>query len=334
MRAPRILAPLASATALASAATIGCSLRPWTPSVSVAYWAQGVPAARPTALPTSADAMARWQLPAENPWARYVKLTLLGSLDAFGSDAALPDVSRLEVVATADDAASHLADAGVPNDAAFVVDLRGAGSVTFGAKLSQRSPRAIAAIPTFNNWPADDELIPAEETLAAMITDRPSAPVYGDPGRPVFLLDAWRLAYRYDEPDDVTYDNRYVLGPADLPDAPALRGQGLAKVIYVVEDLDETETEEDDLYATALAWQSAGIQLYLVDLEFLRGLPAGRDWSAALEKHRYVVQPRETVFDDHGFWVRAHGGFGGVHARPSVIHGGRGSHGGFHGGGG
>jgi hypothetical protein len=280
--------------------------------------------------------MSHWQLPPGNPWARYSKMTLLASLDAFGADASLPDVRSLEVVSAADDAATHVANAGLPRDAAFVVDLRGAGSVTFGARLSQRSQQAIAPIATFNNWPADDELIPAEETLAAMIGQSPTMPAAAssDPGRPVFLLDAWRLAYRYDEPDEYTYDNRYVIGGADLPDASALRAQGISKVVYVVESLDETETEEDDLNAIAQAWQSAGITLYLVDLEFLRGLPAGRDWSGELEKYRYVVAARETILDDHTFWVRAQGGFGGVHARPTIIHAGGIVHGGVHGFGG
>lgn len=331
MRAPRLLAPLASATALAA---VGCSLRPWTPSVSVAYWAQGVPAARPTTLPTSAEAMARWQLAPGNPWAPYGKVTLLASLDAFARDAALPDVRTLDVVASADEAAVRLAGAGLPADAAFVVDLRGAGSVTFGARLSQHARQVVAPVPTFNNWPADDELIPAEETLAALIGETPKLPAIGDVGRPVFLLDAWRLAYRYDEPDDATYDNRYVLGAADLPDAAALRAQGITRVIYVVEDLDEAESEEDDLTSIALAWQAAGVQLYLVDLAFFRGLPEGRDWSSSLEAHRYAARPRETVLDQPTFWARAHGGFGGLRARPTRIHGG-GFHGSrYHGGGG
>ena len=53
----------------------------------------------------------------------------------------------------------------------------GAASIAFASSLARYSNQPIAAIPTFNNWPAENELVPAEETLTAMIEmpPRPAA---------------------------------------------------------------------------------------------------------------------------------------------------------------
>lgn len=69
-----------------------------------------------------------------------------------------------------------------------------------------------------------------------------------------------------------------------------------------------------------------------VDLAFLRAPPPQRDLGDALERQRYVVQPRATIFEEDAFWSQTYGGFGGVHARPSALRSGP-YGGGFHGGG-
>jgi hypothetical protein len=141
----------------------------------------------------------------------------------------------------------------------------------------------------------------------------------------VFLLDAWRLAFREDEPDDDVTDNRYMLTPADLPDPAALRAQGIARIVYVVEDLDDTETEEDDLHEAFMAYQAAGISIFMVDLAFASKEIHGQVvWNEVLVHHRYMVAPRVTICSDVRFYARARGGFGGVHGVPS---GGRGGFG-------
>jgi hypothetical protein len=72
----------------------------------------------------------------------------------------------------------------------------------------------VSLVTTFNNWPADNELVPAEETLAALVTMQPNLGADDEAGAcPVFLLDAWRLAYRDDEINDEVTDNRYMLTP-------------------------------------------------------------------------------------------------------------------------
>lgn len=229
----------------------------------------------------------------------------------------MPDVSKLVSVNSAMAAATRVAQMGLPQDAMWVVDLRGAASVAFGTTLSQRAAMPTAVVPTFNNWPADNEVIPAEETLAAMVSMSPRRPQPEDIyARPVFLLDAWRLAFRNEEVDDQMFDNRYYLNQADLPDIERLRTQGIRRVIYVVESLETVTTEEDDLHALFTAYQEAGIEIDMVDLALLAGYSQGGTWADALPLHVLLVVPRVTVFDNPGFFLRARGGFGGMYAHP------------------
>jgi hypothetical protein len=317
----------------------GCVSRPWTPSVDLAYWAQE-PDVRATALPSRDDAMRRWQLPPADPWAPYAKYTLVSAIDSMpGGSIELPDVDSLDDVQRARAAALRIAQAGLPPGTLFVVDMRGAASVAFGVALSKATDGRVSLVPTFNNWPADDELVPAEETLAAMATMAPYVDPDAQGTTPVFLLDAWRLAYRFDSPGDDTYDNRYILTTSDLPDAATLRSRGIVRVVYVVHNLDDTAVEEDDLHPCFMDWQSAGIRISMVDLDVLeRPLPP-QGWGVVFDDEVLLVQPRVTIIDEPGFYMRAHGGFGGIHARPGVHGGGagwifHGGWGGLHGGGG
>jgi hypothetical protein len=302
--------------------TTACATRPWTPSAPVAYWAEEPALERPITVPTQTDTASWWQLPPESPWKRYEKLTLIASLDTVPRAAEMPDVAQLDVVAHAQQAALAVAAAGLPSDSMWVVDLRGAASVAFGAALSRRAQTPIAPVLTFNNWPAEEELIPAEETLAALVTMSPRLPQPSEVGaRPVFLLDAWRLAYRFEPTEDDVTDNRYYLTQSDLPDVETLQQQGIRKLVYVVESLDDTSVVEDDLQETFLAYQHAGIQIYMVDLPSLsRELSPGPESWGSLESHGFYVEVRPTILEDPRFYVRAHGGFGGAHSGPSPFY--------------
>lgn len=309
--------------------SLACTFRPWTPAVSVAYWAEEVPPPRMLAVPPTADLFARWQLPPSIQWSRYQKLTLLASLEGVSGMRALPDIDALAVVHDAESAAARLASVGVPSGTLFLVDLRGAASVAFGAALSQRAQEPIAPVLTFNHWPAENELIPAEETLSALVSRSPKLPTAAElDARPVFLLDAWRLAFRFDRPDDDVYDNRYTLNTSDLPSPQVLANQQIRQVIYLVESLDETEQEEEDLHPILRAYADAGIAIHMVDLAWLRGLSPGLAWGPTLSSYRLSVPPRVTLLDDPAFYARARGGFGGVHFGPSpfrhgsLVHGG------------
>jgi hypothetical protein len=284
-------------------------------------------------LPTSVQAIERWYLQPSSPWAQFFKLTLLSSLDNEQTTAGLPDVSQLAVVAEARCAATHVAAAGLPPRTAWIVDLRGAASVAFAATLSQQAHEPVAAVATFNNWPADDELIPAEETLAALVS---MAPRLADPSlsaTPVFMLDSWRLAYRSERVSDDVVDNRYLLTSSDLPSAAQLRAQGISNVVYLVANLDDTAVEEDDLNFTMLEYAHDGIAITLLDLPSLCELDSRARLDGLLARR---LEPRErvTLCSDVDFYARGRAGFGGFHAGPSPFSGGHWHGGGWSGGGG
>ena len=244
-----------------------------------------------------------------------------------GNQAELPDVSKLLTVNNAIAAAAQVAATGLPDDAMWVVDLRGPAAVAFGSYLSRHAQPPVSIVPTFNNWPASNELVPAEETLAAMATMLPQAPPPEAQGsRPIFLLDAWRLAFRSEDIEEDVVDNRYYLNQADLPDAQRLHEQGIRRVIYVVEQRGDVETEEDDLNTIFYAYQQAGIVVHFVDLELLAGRSPAVPWVEVLQKSEFVIAPRQTIIYDSAFYLRARGGFGGLLARPHHIFGHYGLH--------
>jgi hypothetical protein len=264
-------------------------------------------------------------LPAGDPWSPYAKYTLPTALDASREPPDLPDVTALPHVRRAQRAAAQIGAAGFPRGTLFVVDLRGAASVAFGTALSRASAAHVSLVPTFNNWPDPDEMVPAEETLAAMTTWSPAEGAVDGRTTPVFLLDAWRLAYRFEDPGEGAYDNRYILNPSDLPDAATLRQRGVDRVLYVVEDREDSDVEEDDLHACFLRWQAAGISLAMVDLSELEvpfpptpPLASGR-WFRIFDEDALVVRPRSTIVDAPSFYARARGGFGGLAAQPVSV---------------
>jgi hypothetical protein len=288
-----------------------------------------VPTMHAARVPSFDEAAASWLLPATNPWAPYQKSTLLSALDTSEHFAELPDVLELGVVAEARRAAAAVGAAGPSRGTMWVVDLRGAASVAFGAMLSIKSLEGIAPVLTFHNRPSSNELIPAEETLAALATMRPRLPMDTEAGQPVFLLDAWRLAYRYDQPDDEVTDNRYMLTPSDLPNADVLLARGIDRILYVVESLETATEEEDDLHEAFEAYQAAGVAICIVDLARLTRVDPGSLWDDLVCDQRplYVNPERVTIVSDPGFYIRARGGFGG----PVVLHGGGHRFGGGHG---
>jgi hypothetical protein len=310
-----------------------CVSEPWTPSVPVAYWSQPVPEGHSTSGNIhTADLMQRWALPDTDPWARYQKMTLITSLDDMEMATKLPDTSGLDVVQNARASARRIGAAGIPTDTMFIVDLRGPASVAFGAELTRATSAPVSLVLTFNNWPAEDEVVPAEETLSALVHDSPRA---NGGGAPVLLLDAWRLAFRFDEADPGWVDNRYMM--MDMPGADVLAQRGIKHVIYLVESLDDTEVEEDDLNETFLAWQTAGIQIAMMDLGSFDDQPVYQ-WDGIMRRHFMNIGPRRLLIHDPHFYVGAHGGFGGLRATPGVAGGhahwgGGGFHGGGHGGG-
>lgn len=314
MRA-HVLTPLAL---LSSACVVG---RP--PSDGFLARAEPVPGPRDLFLPSAHRAFAAWQLPADDPWARFSKWTLLASLGDSTSSGQLPDVRSLSVVARAERLGAQLAATGLPPDTMWVVDLRGAASVAFGNAMSHAAPHPVSLVLTFNNWPAAQELIPAEETLAALVTLRPRLPEPSVSGsRPVFLLDAWRLAFRDEETDDQAVDNRYYLTSSDLPPPEVLRDRGIRQIVYVTETLGtdpESAVEEDDLHETFMRYAQAGVGITLLGMDELDG-EGPQVVQRVITTRRYIPRPRSTVLLSPGFYARSRGGFGGPRARP-LFHG-------------
>ena len=83
-----------------------------------------------------------------------------------------------------------------------------------------------------------------------------------------------------------------------------------------------------------LEWERAGVPIAMVDLDRLERPILADRWDAVWLDDPLYVEPRVTLLDEPHFYVRARGGFGGIHARPSPIHGGGGwtVHGGYGGG--
>jgi len=287
-------------------------------SVDMALRSYVEPPRRTIQAPARADLIQRWLLPPGSPWVAYEKLTLPSALGGTSAPTTLPDVEQISEVRLARLAGQAVAAAGLPADLAWFVDLQGAASVSFAHAVSEGTPATVAAVPLFNNWPAPDELVPAEQTLAAMIALPPRLPLPGDEGaRPMFLLDAWRLSGKQELIDDEVVDNRYMLTRADFPSADVLRMRGIVRVVYVVAS-DEITDEEDDLHDLFEAYASAGIALYVLDISTLARLrePGEEAWFVEMEGRRLSVRHRRTCVHDPAFYERAHGGFGGVHVIP------------------
>jgi hypothetical protein len=312
--------PLAAIGAITLVAT-GCAPEPVT-AADVVSRAPPTSEAVHLTLPSRDELIALWQLPPGDPWAPYEKFTLPTALDQAQVPGELPDVGALQEVYAARCAAAHAAEAGLPPGTMWVVDLRGAAAVAFGSELSLRARQSLAIVPTFNNWPAEGELVPAEETLAAMIAMPPRAPAPGPQASvPVLLLDAWRLAYKDQEIDESVVDNRYMLSEGDLPSAEVLRSQSIGRVVYLVEDRASVAWEEDDLNGVFLSYKEAGIEIDIVDVPWLCDdrVAAQPTWWPLLSSCPLSVLPRCTVVEDECFYARARGGFGGIHARPFAI---------------
>jgi hypothetical protein len=302
-----------------AAVATGCADGPTVPAPTMPEgWHEA--GAVETAVPAYEDVLRRWQLPADDAWAPYAKYTLITALDHQGGRYPVPDIGSLEEVQQATPAALRLASDGLPPDVMWVIDLRGAASVAFGTTLSAAAREPVSLVPTFNNWPADNEFVPAEETLAALVTLAPNPNTSRPgPGRPIFLLDAWRLAYRNELPEDDVYDNRYALAPTDLPAAQVLAERGIRRVVYVVENRAKVHSEEDDLNAAFVAYRLAGIRIAMVDLADLAGAPADYEAKWGHADVWLDVVPRVTILEQPSFFGRSRGAFGGVRAMPHVV---------------
>jgi hypothetical protein len=293
-------------------------------------------------LPPAQVAIARWELPADNPWSAYSKWTLLAWLGPSPVQLELPDARARVGGTNAECAARTLAFSNPPRETAWLVDLPGAESVAFGATFTELAGQPLSPVLTFNNWPQANELVPAEDTLSALLEYAPRLPLPGEPGAPVFLLDAWRLSNVGETVAPGVFDNRYLLTSADLPAADALTARGIRQVVYLVENLDQMTHALEDVHPILLSYQEAGLGVSMIDLRELcrptvdegEPLPTGADiggWSGWYRRWTLRLEPRREHRVE-ALFRSSPGGFGGPHATP--IHLGGGVIGGIHGGGG
>ena len=78
---------------------VGCGhLRPWTPSVSVAFWSEDVPEGKDYTLPSSTVLASQWTVPPGSPWGRYHKGTLISAAVAAPPSPDIPEVEPAKVV--------------------------------------------------------------------------------------------------------------------------------------------------------------------------------------------------------------------------------------------
>lgn len=172
-------------------------------------------------------------------------------------------------------AEDFLAHAQNAAETAIIVDMPGPDSAAFGAGLAA----AAQLIVTFDNFPHPLGVVPAHETLAAMLhyAGEVEAKQTAAPARaaPVFLLDANRLETYRDA--DTQFDNRYL---ARLPSAQKLQEMNVSSIIYVVPDRTRTE-ELDDLNEDFVEYKNKNLNVALLPMSDFA--PAdenvAREWS-------------------------------------------------------
>jgi hypothetical protein len=153
------------------------------------------------------------------------------------------------------------------DDVLLVIDLPGPDAVAFAAGLAQLAEPVF----TFDNWPHPLGVVPAHQTLSAVVYYRPLFEKASSGARKMtaFVLDRNRLLPYTD--DGAKFDNRYV---ARLPAASALTSANTKHVLYVSPAGSEVQ-ERDDLNDDFVGYERAGIDVRVVGAdEFVVG-PGG-----------------------------------------------------------
>jgi len=137
--------------------------------------------------------------------------------------------------------------------AAVIVDLPGPEAVAFAAGAAG----VLDPVFLFDNWPHPRGVVPAHMTLAAAAYYQPLFARKRAPAgaAPLFVLDRARLAPYGDEASQ--FDNRHV---ARVPGAPALKGLGVSRVLYVAPTSADTR-ELDDLNDDLVLYAGAGLDV-------------------------------------------------------------------------
>lgn len=176
-----------------------------------------------------------------------------------------------------------------PRQWALIVDLPGPDSAAFTAGLAP----AVAPVFLFGNWPHPRGVVPAHQTLGAVMYYRTRLlpPKDGAPRPAALVLDRDRLRPYANEPD--RFDNRYA---AALPTAAQLQQLGVKQLLYVVPE-DAEERELDDLNARFVEYRSAGLEVKMLGLKDLLPAPAGSPQAVAGR-----TDNRDAYYGGSRFW--------------------------------
>jgi hypothetical protein len=212
------------------------------------------------------DALLSVYTPLQSGWRPFYRPTLIQSLAQPGLAARMAPVATGSMLATYTRGRAlreQLRQALPPAGVMMVADLDGPDAVALGAALAGTADLVV----TFDNWPHPAGLVPAQQTLgallyhAALVARRRERLRERLPAPPLFLLDRARLA-AYEDASE-RFDNRYVVA---LPGPDELRARGIRTVLYIVQDRHSLP-ELDDLNATFVAYDAAGIEVAVLPLE-------------------------------------------------------------------
>lgn len=234
--------------------------------------------------------------PADPAWVPIYRPTLF---QAFGAPAAEDFVRQFRLVSTTSMQRAFAQGAAVreliemleqPREWALIVDLPGPDSAAFTAGLSP----AVTPVFLFGNWPHPRGVVPAHQTLGAVMHYRSRLlPAKDGAVRPAaMVLDRDRLRPYRNEPD--RFDNRYA---AVLPSAGQLQQLGVEQLLYVVPENAE-ERELDDLNERFVEYRAAGIEVRMLGLKDLLPAPAGSQPQAVAGR----ADNRDAYYGGSRFW--------------------------------
>jgi hypothetical protein len=159
--------------------------------------------------------------------------------------------------------AATFQQAGWPTDTAVVIDAPGPRAVAVAAGLAER----FDPIFTFGNWPHPLGVVPAHQTLGAMLYYLPlferARQMRPTPAAPVWVLDSNRLQPYIDA--DRQFDNRYFV---QMPSAEQLNALGIRHILYVSA---QDGVERDDLNHDFCDLAGKGVDVKMIALsDFMR----------------------------------------------------------------
>ena len=189
--------------------------------------------------------------PTGGEWSLWARPVLFAQMDD-GKLAGVSDIpaSAIQMIKTPEFA----------SDAAMIVDLPGADSVTAGLALALKGYRPV---PLYNGCTGAHEVV---DQSAIMEWLAGGARLLGGQwlkdAPPAFLLDSWRMTAREVRPGD--FDNRWRIFPQDFPAAEMLVGKGIRRVVLIRK---RRLMPAADLVGVLTRWQAAGIRIEAFDME-------------------------------------------------------------------